>query len=84
MARNKSYFRILLANTNFSNNQKIINELNYIFKKHKIKNKIKKYIPNFKKIDLLINYMFTKSRFKNFILDINKPTLKNILLKSYE
>tara|TARA_B100000989_G_scaffold87695_1_gene63259 strand:- start:57871 stop:59004 length:1134 start_codon:yes stop_codon:yes gene_type:complete len=82
--RNKKYLKPLIDNTGYKYLNQIISELNEVSSQHQIKKRIKNYIPKFSYIEKIINKMFTKARFKNFILNINRQELNNILIKSYK
>ena len=84
LKKNKKYLYPLVRHTNYKSIDDIILDLAYISKKHKLVQRLKKYVKRFSDIDKIRNEMLTKSRSKNFIIQLNSNDLRNLLKESYK
>ncbi len=79
----KGVFDLMIKNSKFKSVKDIRFNLTKIYKKHRVLNKIKNYVGNFRNVKKLTKLMFTKGRSDNFCLPLSELIVRDILTKSY-
>lgn len=80
--KDKNYFNNLFKKTKYSSTSKFLKDFKNLFKKLKIKERIKSYKISYKKIIPLLPEMYTPERADNFPIKIDDKFIKMILKKS--